>query len=89
LDDGCFICTHVPVHPSELGQVNNERSSQRYGRWKANVHGHIHQQRVMRYDPSLMEDVQDSRYLCVSVEHISYKPVSLDVVRNLLREQLK
>lgn len=36
-------------------------------RWKANVHGHLHSNKL-----------EDSRYICVSVEHTQYRPLHLD-----------
>lgn len=35
-----FICSHIPIHPSEIK------------RWKANVHGHLHTERVMKINPA-------------------------------------
>lgn len=37
-----FLCSHIPVHPSEIK------------RWKANVHGHLHDGRVMRTNPAYL-----------------------------------
>lgn len=39
-------------------------------RFRGNVHGHLHNR-----------SVGDPRYLCVSVEHTDYAPISFDVVR--------
>lgn len=51
-----LLLTHVPVHPSQLGR-----------RFKANVHGHIHNNEGML-----------GRYINVSVEATGYNPVPLD-----------
>lgn len=53
-----FVATHIPIHPCSVE------------RYKANVHGHLHD-RV----------VDDPRYLCVSVEQIGYRPISIEEVR--------
>ncbi len=90
LPGGCFVCTHVPVHPMELGSGDNTRSN---GRWLANVHGHIHQ-RVVRWpvprgpEPDSFSLEPDPRYMCVSVEHTDYAPVELSVVQKRLTERL-
>lgn len=62
------VLTHVPVHPSCLT------------RWKLNVHGHLHDERVMidiGGKPSVFED---PRYLCASVEQNDFRPFHLDEV---------
>lgn len=70
-----MILTHIPIHPQSLD------------RWGVNVHGHLHANEVTksvmtgpqhdRYEIS----VPDPRYLCVSVEHTDFKPISLEDVR--------
>ena len=52
-----FIASHVPVHPDSLG------------RFKANVHGHLHGR-----------NLGDSRYINISVEQTDYTPVELSVL---------
>lgn len=37
-----------------------------------NVHGHLHSGRVM------IQDIPDPRYICVSMEHINYAPITLE-----------
>ena len=60
-----LMLTHVPVHPSTLGE------SHRFGEVEMiNVHGHIHQ------NPS-----PDGPYRCVCVEQINYTPVNLEEIR--------
>ncbi len=64
------VLTHIPVHPQEMF-------------WDINVHGHLHSNVVKKYahNPAAGAlDVigeKDPRYLCVSCEHIGYRPVEL------------
>lgn len=57
------LLTHIPVHPASLE------------RWGANIHGHLHSERVLGADGQ-----PDPRYACVSVEQIGFAPVALDEV---------
>lgn len=57
------LLTHIPVHPASLE------------RWGANIHGHLHSERVLLPDGS-----PDLRYACVSVEQTGFAPVPLDDV---------
>jgi calcineurin-like phosphoesterase family protein len=61
--------THCPVHESELAY-----------RVKKNIHGHIHEKRVMKARDNWgeIEMVPDVRYICVSCEHVDYKPKTLE-----------
>lgn len=72
-----FALTHIPIHPDSLE------------RWKGNIHGHLHSNRVMTTDycHGDMFEVIDSRYLCVSMEHINYTPISWDEVKKRFEEQ--
>jgi calcineurin-like phosphoesterase family protein len=54
---GVCILTHVPIHPGN------------FGRWRVNVHGHIHNGKS-----------PDGPYANVSVEVINYTPIELDAV---------
>jgi len=58
-----FILTHIPIHPQSLS------------RWKANIHGHLHSNKVM------LDGVPDPRYICVSVEQINFTPISLETLK--------
>lgn len=72
-----FALTHIPIHPDSLE------------RWKGNIHGHLHANRVMKeYTAHLdvWEDI-DPQYLCVSMEHIDYTPISWDEVKKRFEEQ--
>jgi len=64
-----LICTHIPIHPDSLA------------RFGCNVHGHLHEKRVMRNDEI------DNRYICVSVEHTEFKPISLEDLRDRILKQ--
>lgn len=47
-----------------------------FTRWKANVHAHTHSNRVMLESGEI-----DTRYRCVSVEHINFTPISLEEIK--------
>jgi len=60
--DGMLL-SHIPVHPNSIG------------RWKANVHGHLHANVVTVGDTQ----VPDPRYVSVCMEQLDdYIPVSLE-----------
>lgn len=60
-----FTLTHIPIHPDSLG------------RWKANIHGHLHQNVVKLPDGS-----PDPRYINVSMEQISFTPIPFETIRS-------
>lgn len=73
-----FIMSHIPLHPDCMG------------RWKVNIHGHLHNNVVTKeyvngcvtpkdetYDP-LNETVQDGRYYNACVERTNFRPKLLD-----------
>ncbi len=62
-----MIFTHVPIHPESLG------------RFKINVHGHLHNRNVM------LGKHRDPRYLSVCVEQTGYSPVSLDELKSKIK----
>lgn len=66
-----MIMTHIPVHISQLG------------RWKLNICGHLHTQRVL-----LENGEPDPRYICVSMEQINFTPVSFDDLGKMVEERL-
>lgn len=75
-----FALTHVPIHPDSLG------------RWTGNWHGHLHAHRVMteysgmnEYHFGSMEI--DKRYMCLSMEHINYTPISLEDAKIMWEQQ--
>lgn len=58
-----YVLSHIPIHPGSKG------------RFRGNIHGHLHYQSVM----SMTEPKEiDPWYLCVSVEHTNYRPILLD-----------
>jgi calcineurin-like phosphoesterase family protein len=61
------VFTHVPIHPMSLA-----------GRWRVNVHGHIHDRSVMKWERGLLrwKNKPDPRYFNASVEAIDYRPLS-------------
>jgi len=58
-----FSITHIPIHPACLG------------RFKGNIHGHIHQRTIM------LNDAPDPRYFCISAEQINYTPIEWNDLR--------
>lgn len=58
-----LICSHIPVHECHLE------------RWKANVHGHLHQNLIKNPNGDL-----DKRYINVCLEHTNWSPVSLEEI---------
>jgi calcineurin-like phosphoesterase family protein len=71
-----FILSHIPLHPESVTE-----------RFKVNVHGHLHANEVMRTRTNMVHGYMtglvtepDPRYLCVSVEHTDYRPLSFDEV---------
>lgn len=76
-----LIMSHIPLHEESVKQ-----------RWLANVHGHLHDGRVMMprfemFDDGLPTSVVNPRYLCVSAEHVNYTPISMDEVYTRIRAQ--
>lgn len=75
-----FIMSHIPIHAGSLG------------RWKLNIHGHLHNNTVMKdyingyetpkddtYNP-LTEEIADTRYYCACVERTNFRPKLLDEI---------
>ena len=63
--DGMFL-SHVPIHPDSLG------------RWKINVHGHLHAGHVTD-----KFDNPDTRYVSVCMEKLDdYTPISLEQLKS-------
>lgn len=76
------VLSHVPVHPSCLGD-----------RWLLNVHGHLHSNKIQKsvevaYENLIImeEDCDDKRYFNVSTEQNSLTPIHRDVIIERLRE---
>ena len=69
-----FVATHIPVHPSCLST-----------RWNVNVHGHTHDNLVMKTTligahGDVLKEVVDERYINVCMEHINYTPISYEEI---------
>ncbi len=63
-----MILSHIPVHPGSKG------------RFRANIHGHTHANRVLGPDGE-----PDPWYIPVSVEHTGYRPVLFERIRDAVR----
>ena len=74
--DGMFL-SHIPIHPDSLY------------RWKVNIHGHLHEKRVMLTNPvsnALISKYPDERYQNVSLEQLDdYAPISLEDMKLRLK----
>jgi calcineurin-like phosphoesterase family protein len=64
-----MILSHIPVHPESKG------------RFSANIHGHLHTNRVM------IGNEIDPFYFNVSVEQIGFKPILFEDVLDKIKEQ--
>lgn len=58
-----MIMSHIPIHSDSMG------------RFKANIHGHLHTNQVM------LDGKPDPRYFSVCVERIDYTPISLEDIK--------
>lgn len=72
-----FIMSHIPIHPDCMG------------RWKLNIHGHLHGNVVMKKEVVFTEahpesgellEIQDLRYYNACVEHHNFRPKELDEI---------
>ena len=63
------ILSHIPIHTMQME------------RWRGNIHGHCHANRVM------LGDVPDPRYVCVSMEQINYTPILMEEALRKLNDQ--
>lgn len=77
-----LILSHVPVHPESLA------------RFGANIHGHLHANRVMKSrgidaktGQILYSDQIDPRYHNVSVEQIDFAPILFEDVCKKIKEE--
>ena len=64
-----MILSHIPIHPESKG------------RFSANIHGHLHANRVKKHDKI------DPWYFNVSVEQIDYKPILFEEVLERIKKQ--
>ena len=60
-----IIMSHIPIHSGSKG------------RYKLNIHGHLHSNQVMKRN-WYFKKAPDPFYVCVSVEQTDYAPVALD-----------
>tara|TARA_R110000737_G_scaffold346575_1_gene376534 strand:- start:88 stop:603 length:516 start_codon:yes stop_codon:yes gene_type:complete len=68
-----IIFTHIPIHLQEIC------------RFRKNVHGHLHENRVMKviqsdFEMRGTEEVKDDRYVNVSCECVYYTPIELNTL---------
>ena len=71
--DGMLL-THIPIHTESLS------------RWKCNIHGHLHSNRVMTAFGARV----DERYYNVSMECLDdYTPISLEQLKKNLKSVLE
>lgn len=77
-----LILSHVPVHSDSLA------------RFGANIHGHLHANRVMKArgvdaktGDILYSNEIDPRYHCVCVEHTDFAPILFEDVLRRIREE--
>lgn len=71
-----FVMSHIPLHPDCVS-----------GRFRVNVHGHLHANRIMqKYDLSCPA-IPDPRYLCVCVEQTDFSPLHFDEVETKIQKQ--
>lgn len=75
-----FVLSHIPLHHTSVIE-----------RWEANIHGHLHSNRVMlpplKQDSYLYPEEIDPLYYSVCVEQINYTPISLDELKLKVKEQ--
>lgn len=71
--DGMLL-SHIPVHPQSLS------------RWKVNIHGHLHANRIMLENTH----VPDPRYFSVCMEQLDdYTPISLEDIKKCVKNVLE
>jgi calcineurin-like phosphoesterase family protein len=64
-----MLLTHIPIHPESLA------------RWRINVHGHLHANRVRLENGHI-----DERYQCVCMEQLDdYTPIALEVLKTRIK----
>ena len=70
-----MILSHIPIHEDSLG------------RFGVNIHGHLHEKRVMRRDLFSDQLSVDVRYHCVCVEQTDFAPILFeDVIKRIEAE---
>ncbi len=71
-----FILSHIPLHPDCVT-----------GRFRVNVHGHLHANQVMWRPNHPKQELFDPRYLCVCVEQTDFAPLHFDEVEAIIRKR--
>ena len=82
-----FILSHIPLHPDCVS-----------GRFRVNVHGHLHANQVMWRVHNHSDDPEDwgspfgdlrpdPRYLCVCVEQTDFTPLHFDEVESIIQKR--
>lgn len=75
-----YLLSHIPVHPQCLGRYKNG----------VNIHGHLHDQNIQTQcvtDGCNLVDMEDPRYVCVSMEQIDLTPISFDALQARINER--
>ena len=62
-----FIMSHIPIHPHCMG------------RWKVNIHGHLHKN-VVACDVDYGDNIPDKQYYNACVERTNFRPKLLDEI---------
>lgn len=70
-----MILSHVPVHADSKG------------RFAANIHGHLHTNRVMKMHGDVRTDKLDPWYFNVGVEQTDFRPILFEEVIKRIKEQ--
>ena len=70
-----MILSHIPLARDCISE-----------RYNVNVHGHLHANVIMHPENI---DMPDYRYMNACVEHWDYSPVSIDVIREKIKERQK
>lgn len=70
-----MILSHVPVHADSKG------------RFVANIHGHLHTNRVMKMHGDVRTDKLDPWYFNVGVEQTDFRPILFEEVIKRIKEQ--
>lgn len=74
-----FIMSHIPLHPDCVS-----------GRFRVNVHGHLHSNRVMKsYDFNDNPPIIDPRYISACVELNDYTPQHFDEMEAKILKQFE
>lgn len=73
-----MLLTHIPVSPNQFARHKDF----------INVHGHMHNRRVMIPGFERGSFVPDHRYHCVSCEHTNLTPLPLEELRQRIKDKL-